>query len=159
VTYFGDAVLLGARAPRDFGVRVTAGIRSFVINYGVAGVERRIAIGQHPDWPVLRAVKQARELRQQIDRCRGDQAQRYRYVGRIMNWHASRSDDFRSPIERGVARVSAKERARDRVLDDDELKAVWRAAEATERLFGRLVNLLSGCRRSEAPGMARSNLI
>jgi integrase len=80
------------------------------------------------------------------------------YVGRIMNWHASRSDDFRSPIERGVARVSAKERARDRVLDDDELKAVWRAAEATEGLFGRLVSSLSGCRRSEAPGMARSEL-
>jgi Arm DNA-binding domain len=78
VTYFGDAVLQGARAPRDFGVRVTAGIRSFVMNYRVAGVERRIAIGQHPDWPVRRAVKQARELRQQIDRCRGDQAQRYR---------------------------------------------------------------------------------
>ena len=33
-------------------------------------------------------------------------------VRKIMNWHAARSDDFRSPIVRGMARVKDKERAR-----------------------------------------------
>src|SRR5262245_48497723 len=43
------------------------------------------------------------------------------FIGKIMNWHASRSDEFRSPIVRGMARTSSKERARARVLTDDEL--------------------------------------
>src|SRR5262245_51114540 len=33
------------------------------------------------------------------------------YIGKVMNWHASRSDEFRSPIVRGMARTSSKERA------------------------------------------------
>src|SRR5262249_47340501 len=33
-----------------------------------------------------------------------------RIMGRVMNWHASRSDDFRSPIVRGMARTKPKER-------------------------------------------------
>ena len=60
---------------------------------------------------------------------------------RLMTWHAGRSDDFRSPIVRGMARTSPKARARQRVLTDDELRAVWRAAEGyTEpvRLHGAI---------------------
>src|SRR5262245_40244941 len=69
VHYFADAVLQGAKAPRGFGVRVTAaGVRSFIMNYRVGAVERRYTIGQYPDWSVLRAVREARELRQRIDR-------------------------------------------------------------------------------------------
>jgi hypothetical protein len=34
------------------------------------------------------------------------------HVRRILNWHASRSDDFRSPIVRGMARTKPSERAR-----------------------------------------------
>jgi integrase len=44
---------------------------------------------------------------------------------RIMNWHAARSDDFRSPIVRGMARAAGK--SRDRILTDTELRAVWTA--------------------------------
>ena len=43
-----------------------------------------------------------------------------------MNWHATRSDDFRSPIVRGMARP---EQAKDRVLSDDEIRAVWKATD------------------------------
>jgi hypothetical protein len=39
-----------------------------------------------------------------------------------------RSDDFRSPIVRGMARTKPSTRARDRVLTDAELKAVWNAS-------------------------------
>jgi integrase len=81
-------------------------------------------------------------------------------VRRIMNWHAGRSDDFRSPIVRGMARTKSKERARQRTLTDDELRAVWKAAEAATGPFGRYVQflLLTAARRSEAAGMARSEL-
>jgi integrase len=80
------------------------------------------------------------------------------FIRKVMNWHASRSDEFRSPIVRGMARISAKERARARVLTDDELRAIWKAAEATSGPFGVLVQflLLTGARRTEAAGMTRS---
>jgi hypothetical protein len=75
-------------------------------------------------------------------------------IGRIMNWHASRSDDFRSPIVRGMARTKPKERARDRILADDELRKVWRQAEANGVVgsFIRFI-LLTTARRTEASGL------
>jgi integrase len=71
-------------------------------------------------------------------------------LGRILNWHASRSDEFRSPIVRGMRASHAKERSR--ILTDDELRAVWRAAEAHPGPYGALVRflLLTAARRSEA---------
>jgi integrase len=73
-------------------------------------------------------------------------------VRKIMNWHASRSDDFRSPIVRGMARTKPKERARERTLTDDEIRAVWAASEG---VFGRYVRflLLTATRRNEAARM------
>ena len=46
-------------------------------------------------------------------------------VRRICNWHAARDDDFRSPIVRGMGRSSAV--GRERILSDDEIRAVWAA--------------------------------
>jgi integrase len=76
-------------------------------------------------------------------------------VRRIMNWHASRTDDFRSPIVRGMARTKPRERARERILTDDELRAVWRTAESSDAPFGRFCQLilLTGARRTEAAAM------
>jgi integrase len=81
-------------------------------------------------------------------------------IRKVMNWHASRSDEFRSPIVRGMARTKSKDRARARILTDDELLAIWKAAEATPGPFGAFVQflLLTGARRSEAAGMTRSEL-
>jgi integrase len=66
-------------------------------------------------------------------------------------------------IERGLIEVSpcagirapAAETSRDRVLSDDELKAVWRAADALETPYNGFVKLLilTGARRSEVAGM------
>jgi integrase len=77
-------------------------------------------------------------------------------VRRIMNWHASRSDDFRSPIVKGMARVKPKSRARERTLTDDELRAVWSAAH--EEPFGHFIKflLLTATRRGEAANACRS---
>jgi integrase len=54
---------------RGFGVRITkAGTRAFVLNYRVAGRERRIKIGRYPDWSVEKARKQAKSYKQDVDR-------------------------------------------------------------------------------------------
>jgi len=69
VTYYAGATIQGAKAPRGFGVRVTAaGARAFVLNYRLRGREHRFTIGAWPDWSVLKAVREARNLRQRIDR-------------------------------------------------------------------------------------------
>jgi integrase len=81
-------------------------------------------------------------------------------VRKVMNWHVSRSDDFLSPIVRGMERRKPEERARERTLTDDELRAVWRAAEASAGPFGRLVRfiLLTAARRTEAGAMTWGEL-
>jgi integrase len=77
-------------------------------------------------------------------------------IRKIMNWHAARSDDFRSPIVRGMARTS--ERPRDRVLSDDELRSIWRTADGS--IFGSYLRflLLTAARRNEAAKMERGEL-
>lgn len=77
-------------------------------------------------------------------------------IRKIMNWHAARSDEFRSPIVRGMDRT--KGNARDRILTDDEIRAVWQAANGS--LFGSLVRflLLTGARRNEARHMTWSEI-
>jgi integrase len=81
------------------------------------------------------------------------------FIRAVMNWHASRSDDFRSPIVRGMSRTKPRERARARTLTDDEIRVVWKVAE-TQGPFGRLVRflLLTGARRTEASAMPWAEL-
>jgi integrase len=80
-------------------------------------------------------------------------------IRRVMNWHAARSDDFKSPIIRGMSRVSIRARARTRLLSDDEIRAVWKAAEDAGP-FGRAVQLLilTAARRTEVTRMRWSEL-
>ena len=80
------------------------------------------------------------------------------YLRRVMNWHATRSDDFRSPIVRGMGRGVANKR--DRVLTDDEVRAFWRAAEGWDHPCGRLLRfiLLTATRRDEAADMRWSEI-
>jgi integrase len=237
IHYFAGTVIQGAKTPRGFGVRVTAnGTRSFVMRYRIAHHEHLYVIGQHPDWSVLDAVKEARVLRQRIDRGEDPLAGRRKQeaearetlqaiceeylsrdgkklrtvewqeralerlvypdlgnrviraikrtdivrlldkiedengpvmadrtlatVRKIMNWHASRSDDFRSPIVRGMARSKPRERSRERTLADDEVSLVWKTAETSQTPFGAFVQfcLLTGARRGEAAEMSWQEL-
>jgi len=73
-------------------------------------------------------------------------------VRKIMNWHASRSDDFRSPIVKGMARTKPSELARERVLTDDELRKIWVVNNGVFGCFVRFL-LLTGARRNEASEM------
>jgi integrase len=80
-------------------------------------------------------------------------------VRRIMNWHASRSDEFRSPIVRGMARTKPAEQARERTLTDDELRAIWVATQEAA-VFGHYLQflLLTATRRNEAARVRRSEI-
>jgi integrase len=47
------------------------------------------------------------------------------YVRKAFNWYATRDDKFNVPVVRGMARVKPAERARTRVLSDEEIRAIW----------------------------------
>jgi len=237
IYYFAGALLQGIAAPKGFGVRVTAaGSRAFVVNYQLRGREYRYTIGGYPDWSALKAVREARELRQRIDKGENPldarapaapveapktvaevtedfikrhvstlrtaqsveralrrhvlpaigsvpiydlrrrhiaamldtieeqagpvQASRVvAYITKCFNWWATRDDEFTTPMIRGMARSIAAERARDRVLTDDEIRKLWAALDDAGT-FGALVKvlLLTGQRRGEVAGMRRSEI-
>ena len=234
VTYFAGAIIQGAKAPRGFGVRVTAaGARAFILNYRLRGREYRFTIGAWPDWSALKAVREARHLRQQVDRGenpledRGSpsgaatvasllddfvirhvrnrnqplrSADEYEsafkrlvkprigklgiyevrrshvikmldeiedangpvmadrtlaYVRKAFNWYATRDDQFNVPVVRGMGRIKPKERARTRVLSDQEIRTIWPVLEETGT-YGSFVKmlLLTAQRHSEVARMS-----
>src|SRR5207342_1443812 len=77
----------------------------------------------------------------------------------VATWFASRNDDYRLPFVRGMRRVDKRERARARILSDDELRSVWRAAEGAG-VYGGMVRLLllSAQRRDKVVGMLWSSI-
>jgi integrase len=81
------------------------------------------------------------------------------YLRHILNWHALRTDDYRSPIVRGMRRLNGNQ-ARSRILTDDEIKRVWTATSDVKTAFDPLVRflLLTASRRSEARYMRRNEL-
>jgi integrase len=220
VTYFAGAVIQGAKVPRGFGVRVTAaGARAFVLNYRLRGREHRFTIGAYPDWSVLKAVREARILRQRIDRGENPIAGRtpfpatatvasilddfvaqhvrnknaplrsadeyesafkrlvkprigkigiyevrrshvikmldkiedangpvmadrtLAYLRKAFNWYAIRDDQFSVPVVRGMGRIKPKDRARTRVLSDEEIRTIWPVLEEAGT-YGSFVKML-----------------
>jgi integrase len=75
-------------------------------------------------------------------------------VRRIMNFYAVRHDDYVVPLVKGMRRWNPTERARERILDDTELKAVWKTAEGNGT-FGALIRLalLTASRRDKLASM------
>jgi integrase len=79
---------------------------------------------------------------------------------RIFHWHETRTDDFRSPVIRGMgSRQNTVEHRRTRVLDDSEIARLWQATE-DKTAFSALVRfaLLTSARRSEIAGMKRAEV-
>jgi integrase len=72
----------------------------------------------------------------------------------MANWYAKRHDEYLSPIVRGMNRVDKASAKRARILDDDELRAVWKQAEANG-VFGALIRmlLLTAQRRDKVASM------
>jgi integrase len=80
---------------------------------------------------------------------------------RLFNWHETRTSKFRTPLVRRMARLKPTERARKRVLSDDEVRRIWAACgDVRLGLFGPCVKflLLTAARRNEAAHMERREL-
>lgn len=60
-------------------------------------------------------------------------------IRKLFNWHMTRDDEFVSPVVKGMARTRPAERKRDRVLSDDEIRAIWPHLSGP---FGALVKTL-----------------
>ena len=60
-------------------------------------------------------------------------------IRKMANWYATRTDDYVSPVVRGMRRSNGSERKGKRILDDDEIRALWNADAGT---FGGLVKVL-----------------
>src|SRR3984893_4138956 len=236
ITYFAGATIQGAKAPRGFGVRVTAsGARAFILNYRLRGREHRFTIGAWPDWSALKAVREARNLRQRVDRGEDPltdrapipttksvssviddfmtrhvrnkerplrsadqiqsafdrlvkprigkigvyelrrshvaemldkvedeagpvQADRVRaYLRKALSWYAERDDEFNlnAAFVRVGPRANPKDRARTRVLSDDEIRIIW-SVLGEAGTFGALLKtlLLTAQRRDEVANMS-----
>jgi integrase len=79
------------------------------------------------------------------------------HLRKALNWHATRDQDFNSPIVKGMARTKPKQRERKRNLNHDEIRDLWAAldkadAPAPYAAFIRTL-LLTGQRRNEVAGM------
>lgn len=81
-------------------------------------------------------------------------------VRSIMNWHAIRNDDYAVPIVRGMRRQDQKQHARARILDDDEIRAIWKAAESSGT-FGAFLRicLLTAQRRTTVARMKWTDIV
>jgi integrase len=72
----------------------------------------------------------------------------------IMNWHAARTDDYSPPIIRGMSRDDPRSKKRARILNDDEVRALW-AAAANDGPYGAIIRLalLTAQRREKIASM------
>ena len=80
-------------------------------------------------------------------------------IRKLFRWHSARDDDFISPIVPGMARTAQKERARKRVLTDDEIRALWPILDQPGA-FNAIVKtlLLTAQRRGEVAAMRRPEI-
>jgi integrase len=79
-------------------------------------------------------------------------------LNRTMTWHAVRDETFVNPIVEGMSREEAG--ARERVLSDDEMQALWKATADQADPFNRMARLLllTACRRDEVGAMRWSEI-
>lgn len=84
------------------------------------------------------------------------------HVRKAFNWQMVQDDEFKSPIVRGMAKTKPKERARKRILADDEIRDVWAALDQIEQpaCYPRFVKslLLAMTRRNESARMHTDEL-
>jgi len=129
---------------------------------------RRLEFFERVIYPDKIAGRQLHEIKRsevvklldKVEDERGPQAahQALAFLSRLFSWYASRNDDFRSPIVRGMGRVKPRERARKRVLSDDEIRDLWAALDIVEDVpacYPRFVRslLLCATRRTEAAAL------
>ena len=88
-------------------------------------------------------------------------------VTSIFKWYAKRNDNYNSPIIPGMRRTKASERARERILSDDEIRLVWtkatgdgggKAKAALDAATGITGWTLHDCRRTARSLMSRAGV-
>ena len=211
----------------------------FILNYRLRGREHRFTIGAWPDWSALKAVREARNLRQRVDRGENplkdrapppaiktvsnvldDYVVRYvrnkdrplrsathiesafsrlvkprigkvgiyelrrshiaemldwiedqagpvmadrtrAYLRKALSWYAERDDQFNltAAFVRVEPRANPKDRARTRVLSDEEIRIIWPLL-GEAGTFGAIVKmlLLTAQRRDEVARMSRKEI-
>jgi integrase len=79
-------------------------------------------------------------------------------IRQIMGWHQSRDEDYTNPIVKGMRRNQST--ARDRILNDEEIRALWRACTEVNGTYAALVKvaLLTAQRRSKLKTMRWDDL-
>src|SRR5262249_11188449 len=126
-------------------------------------VDQRVSTLRRLVYPVIgdRPISEVRrsEIVRLLDRIEDGSGQRtadatLSVLRRIFSQHALRSDDFNSPIVRGMTRQDRKAHRRTRTLTDVELQHVWQATK-TLQSYGALVRLalLTSARRGELAGL------
>jgi integrase len=72
----------------------------------------------------------------------------------IMNFHATRTDDYSPPLVRGMSRDDRHKKKRARILNDDEIRIIWMVAKANGS-FGAIIQLalLTAQRRAKLAAM------
>lgn len=81
------------------------------------------------------------------------------HIRKAFNWQATRDEEFKSPIVRGMSRSDPGARSRHRTLEDDEIRDVWKAldvlAPKLPACYAPFVKslLLCATRRNESPKM------
>ena len=81
-------------------------------------------------------------------------------LSKMFNWYATRKDDFASPIVRGMKRAkSTKERARQRVLSDNELRMMWPVLGESGTYGAAVKTILLTAQRARKVGLMRRSEI
>jgi integrase len=148
IDYFDDTVF-------GLALRVSKTSKTWTLHYSrPSGKRARLTLGRYP-------VLSLATARARVSDNNGSPTAglTFAYLSRVMNWHAGRDDDFRSPLVRGMGVHQSKAR-RDRVLSDEEIRPVWFAADQAG-VFGQYVRflLLTATRRNEAAHMVRAEVV
>jgi integrase len=81
-------------------------------------------------------------------------------IRKLTHWYQSRNDDYTTPVVRGMHRGNGTDGKRKRILDDNEIRAVFKAADQSGT-FGALVKtlLLTAQRREKVTGMRWADIV
>ncbi len=110
-----------------------------------AEIERRLDVYVLPEWESLpfKDIKR-KQVAELLDKIQDNNGPRQADLvladlRKMANWYASRTDDYSSPIVKGMKRNGSS--SRERTLDDDEIRRLWNACSQMGT-YGALVKTL-----------------
>jgi integrase len=128
-------------------------------------IERNLKKHVYPEWEhkPFREIKRG-DVASLLDKIEDESGSRQAdivlaIVRKMMNWYTSRNDDYVSPVVRGMHRNNGNDRRRKRILNDDEIRALWNGC-GKAGIFGSLVQmlLLTAQRRDKVATMKRTDV-